>query len=204
MLLLVVIFTTFKNITHYFKPKAPIDPHVFIQMPDHRPLPLVTLQKEGHPNFTTQQFKGKWHLIYFGYTFCPDICPLELTELHTMMSELKQKVVKKALPKVVFISIDPKRDTPKKVAKYVKYFDPSFMGLTGKQSELRILGTPFGIDWHIEKNTTLKAKMNDKNYIISHSTTILMVNPQGQVVGMFPAPHNPAKMVQAYIQMINK
>lgn len=76
------------------KTNKPIDPHVFFVMPDHKHVPEVTLEMAGKGNISTQDFKGKWHLLYFGYTFCPDVCPVELTALHDMYTQLETKIVK--------------------------------------------------------------------------------------------------------------
>lgn len=186
------------------KTDKPIDPHLYFAMPDQKPLPVVTLEMAGKGNISTQDFKGKWHLLYFGYTFCPDVCPVELTALHDMYAQLETKIVKEKLPQVVFISIDPKRDSPKRAMEYAHYFDPNFIGITGKPEQLTELGDPLGIAWFKEKNTNILAEASDKNYLISHSTTILMVNPEGKVVGFFPAPHDSSKMAEAYSQLINQ
>ncbi len=186
------------------KTTKPIDSKVFFAMPDHKVLPEATLKMAGKGNISTQEFKGKWYLFYFGYTFCPDICPLELTDLHDMYTQLDKKVAKDKLPQVVFVSIDPKRDTPKIAMEYAHYFDPNFIGITGNPSELTALGDPLGIAWFKEKNANILAKASDKNYIMSHSTIILLVDPKGEVVGFFPAPHDPSKMAEAYIKLINK
>jgi len=186
------------------KTNKPIDPHVFFVMPDQKPVPEVTLEMAGKGNISTQEFKGKWHLLYFGYTFCPDVCPVELTALHDMYAQLETKIVKEKLPQVVFISIDPKRDSPKRTMEYAHYFDPNFIGITGKPDQLLDLGDPLGIAWFKEKNANIQAKASDKNYIISHSTTILLVNPKGKVVGFFPAPHDSSKMAEVYTQLINQ
>ncbi|GEM_PF-434324 len=186
------------------KSHAPIDPHIYMQFPQPKPLPDAKLKVAGKGNISSRQLlSGQWHLVYFGYTYCPDVCPVELTALHHMYAQLKQTLPKDKLPQVVFISIDPDRDTPEKSMEYVHYFDPDFIATTGDKSQLLILGHPLGIAWHKERNTNIQAKLSDKNYIMSHSTTILLINPQGQVVGMFPAPHDPKKMVKVYQQLVS-
>jgi protein SCO1/2 len=175
------------------------DPSIFIQMRDNKPLPEAKLKiatPQGVKTITTDDFKGRWHLVYFGYTYCPDVCPTELSILHKVNQDLKTELKADKLPTVVFISVDPERDTPEKAMEYVKYFDPDFIGLTGDEGELRVMAMPFGVDWHKERNTAIQAEMNDKNYLVSHSTTILLVDPKGRVRGMFPAPHDAQKMKQ--------
>lgn len=205
VLLISVGFTVGVQIYKFVRQShQPIDPHTFISFPQSKPIPEATLKVVGKGEVSSRQLlSGKWHLVYFGYTYCPDVCPVELTALHHMYTQLKQTLPKEKLPQVVFISIDPDRDTPEKSMKYVHYFDPDFMAATGNKNQLIILGHPLGIAWHKERNTNIQAKLSDKNYIMSHSTTILLVNPKGKVVGMFPAPHNPEKMVKVYSQLVN-
>ena len=178
--------------------------NTYIEFPDRKPLPLVTLEQANTNGFATNKIKGKWHILYFGYTFCPDICPVELTALHQMMEILRKEIAESELPQVIFISIDPERDTPEQVKKYVSAFDKSFIGLTGKQQALNTLASPFGIAWTKDAAPTTPDSNEDSFYTVSHSTTLLLINPDSKVTGMFPAPHIAKDMSQIYKTIIKK
>ena len=183
---------------------TPINNQTFIELPDRKPLPLVTLTQAGIGEVTTEMMKGRWHLLFFGYTFCPDVCPVELSVLHQMMDILREQIASEQLPQTVFISIDPERDTPEMTAEYVEYFDPEFIGLTGTNADLQILTMPFGISWMKERNSVSDKKTDEKNYLISHTRTIILVNPDMKVAGLFPAPHSAREMAEMYQKIIHK
>ena len=145
----------------------------------------------------------KWHLLFFGYTFCPDVCPVELTVLHEMTDILRHQIPQAQLPQTVFVSIDPERDTPEKITEYVTYFDTDFIGVTGKQTDLKILTMPLGISW-IKEQSIDPAKKDDPNYLLSHSTTIILLDPDMRVAGLFLAPHSAEKMAQMYQKIVQR
>lgn len=198
LLILVIATIIMKNIPT----KEAINKNTFIEFPDRRVLPVVVLEQAGTEGFSTNTIKGKWHILYFGYTFCPDICPLELTTLHQMMKILREEITEPDLPQIIFISIDPDRDKPEQVKEYVSSFDKSFIGLTGKKEALETLASPFGIGW--SKDAPLNPKNSNENdfYTVSHSTTLLLINPDSKVAGMFPAPHSAKDMAKFYKTII--
>jgi protein SCO1/2 len=96
------------------------------------------------------------------------------------------------------LSIDPERDTPEMTAEYMEYFDPEFIGLTGTKIDLQILTMPFGITWMKERNSVSDKITDENNYLISHTTTIILVNPDMKVAGLFPAQHSAGEMAEMY------
>jgi len=212
VLLFVIIVATIANqIKLSMDANKVIISQAYIELPDRKSLPIVSLEQAGKGKISTEMLKGKWHMLLFGYTFCPDVCPVELTVLHQMMAILRTQISSEQLPQIVFISIDPERDSPEIIADYVKYFDPDFIGLTGNKKELQILTMPLGITWMKQKNA-LKNNNNipvnknktNENYLISHTTTIILVNPKMKVAGLFPAPHSAQEMAKIYRQVIEK
>ncbi len=113
---------------------------------------------------------GDWHLLLFGYTHCPDICPNSLAELRRLSSLLGEQA-----PQVIFISIDPARDTVQSLADYVTYFDPDFVGATGEQAQLQSIADSLGIRFKV----TGPAQQPQ----IAHSLTISLVGPKGKLQG---------------------
>ncbi|MEK1910304.1 MAG: SCO family protein, partial [Pseudomonas chlororaphis] len=108
-------------------PTALIDAGIIL-LPQSRNLPDVKMtDQEGQP-VVLNELKGKWSLLFFGYTFCPDICPTTLAQLRQIKSELPKEAVDNL--QVVLVSVDPNRDTPQQLKQYLGYFDKDFKGLT--------------------------------------------------------------------------
>ncbi|MCK5901931.1 MAG: SCO family protein [Cocleimonas sp.] len=204
MLVLALLITIFKQLKPPTDFNKPISQKTYIGLPDRKPLPAVTLEQAGKGKISTETFQGKWHMLLFGYTFCPDVCPVELSILHKMMDQLRKRLPAEQLPQIVFISVDPERDSPEGIEKYVKHFDSDFIGVTGEDIDLKVLTLPFGISWMKERSTNPEANTADKHYLVSHSTTIVLVNPETNVTGFFPAPHSEHEMTIAYEKIIKK
>ena len=147
---------------------------------------------------TPTMFQGRWTLFYVGYSFCPDICPTELTALAQLMPLLK-----KALPavhwQVVFLSVDPERDGPKRLAEYAHYFDPSFIGMTGSRAAIDSVTGALKAGYRISPHAP-----GDVTYEIDHDTGYRLISPEGKMVALLPSPHDPAAMAQALVQFFKE
>lgn len=117
----------------------------------------------GKP-ITSDDLKGKYSLLYFGFTFCPDICPQELEKVQEVLAKLKSKGVKEVVP--VFITVDPKRDSCAQVDRYVKEFGPTFKGLTGTPEAIKKVSRMYRVYF----NDGIKA--TDEDYLIDHSSKL--------------------------------
>ena len=118
-------------------------------------------------------FKGKLVLIYFGYTHCPDICP---TALALTTGALKQmSAAELAQVQTLFISIDPRRDTPERMAEYAGFFHPSIIGLTGSETQINDVARRFGAYYSILDGASAD------NYEVDHSSQTVLIDQQGQV-----------------------
>lgn len=122
-------------------------------------------------------YRGKHTLLYFGYTFCPDVCPTTLADLRMMMTALGDKAQD---VQVLFVSVDPERDTPERLAAYLTYFDPSFVGLTGTPQEIEPIASKFGIFY--QKHEADSAA----NYLVDHTSVVVVVDPEGRPRLVFP------------------
>ncbi|MFQ5642821.1 MAG: SCO family protein [Thiogranum sp.] len=151
---------------------------------------------EGKP-FTHANLKGKWSFAFFGYTHCPDVCPTALSMLARVMRKLEKDNSLEELPQAVFFSVDPERDTPGLLKKFVPYFHPDFIGVTGDPQQLRQLTRQIGIMYG-------KAPGGDKNnYLVDHSASIFLFDPDGDFLALFGTPHDPDLIAQGFITIKN-
>jgi protein SCO1/2 len=148
---------------------------------------FALIDQLGQP-FSLEQLRGSWSLIFFGFTHCPDVCPTALYELQQVRKSLQQELDESTqMPEILFVSVDPERDTPEALRAYLSHFDPSFIGLTGKHEQLLPLTKQVGIAYRIEEHES-----GVTQYSVDHSTGILLTNPDGRLHGVFPAPHGAA------------
>ena len=148
-------------------------------LPQGRPLPDFALTGiDGQP-FTKAALDGKWSVIFVGFTHCPDICPNTLGLLKTVHRQL---AAQQRELQVVLLSVDPERDTPDILARYVSHFDPSFVGATGPVVELDKLGSAMGFVYMKSPGAT------PESYTVDHSSALILINPQAQVAGYFTQP----------------
>jgi protein SCO1/2 len=146
-----------------------------------RELPDFTLiDQQGRP-FGSANLHGHWSMVFFGYTNCPDLCPTTLTTLAAMEKRLRAAKAS-VLPRVVFVSVDAKRDTPAQMAKYVPYFDPDFIGLTAAdQPSIEAVAKKLGV-------SVILQPTSDGNYTVDHSGAIFVVDPGGRVTAILSGP----------------
>jgi len=164
-----------------------------------RALTDFNLMDERRHEFGLQQLKNKWSLVFIGYTNCPDVCP-------NTMSIMKQAYIdmaalKMQLPQVIFLSIDPKRDEAELLGDYVDYFDPSFVGLTGKKSEIDNLVKQLSSVYL--KAAGSSGDINKDDYLYDHSASLLLINPKAQLQAVFTAPHNKLGLVDGLQKITN-
>lgn len=146
-----------------------------------RDFPAFTLTDDNRESFGPDDFRGKWSLLYFGFTYCPDICPLTLAVFRQFKAQLSESG--RANTAFYLVSVDPERDTPERLHDYVRYFDPDFRALTGPVAELDKLARTAGVIYIIPDDT------GNEDYLVDHSSTVTLVNPDGQVHAVFTAPH---------------
>ncbi len=178
-----------------------IDASVLKIFPHPIPIPSASLiDKQGKP-FDFNQLKKQWTFLYFGYTLCPDICPTELTALAGVLEQLREQQVK-TKHGVLFVSVDQQRDTPDRLSQFVDYFDATIQAVSGEESELRIMAQPIGAAWDKVAQFDEHGQPDQNNYLINHTTSILLVDPQGRAVGVFPTPHDPVAMAKAFSTVV--
>jgi protein SCO1/2 len=122
-----------------------------------------------------QDFRGRYMLIYFGYSFCPDVCPTTLSVMAQALDKLGDKS-RRVVP--VFITIDPERDTPKVLDDYVKAFGPSFVGLTGNAAQIKDVEKKYRV-------YAVKRPLEGGNYGMDHSSVLYLMGPDGKLVSFY-------------------
>lgn len=158
-----------------------------ILLPQSRQLPAITLTNQDGQPVVMNELKDKWSLLFFGYTFCPDICPTTLAQLRQIKSELPEEAQDKL--QIVLVSVDPNRDTPQQLKQYLSYFDPDFVGLTPDSVEsLQALANAVSIPF-------IPADISKPNYTVDHSGNLALIGPDGTQRGFIRAPFNNQKMV---------
>lgn len=159
---------------------------------DFRTVPPFTLSDvDGEPLIETM-LDGQWSLAFFGYTHCPDVCPVTLSVMKSVVAELEASSVDPM--QVVFFTVDPVRDTAERMKEYVAFFDADFVGVTGEQNAIHELTRELGIVAAFTANET------DANaYLVDHTASMLLIDPQRRVRAKFTAPHEVAPIVADYL-----
>jgi protein SCO1/2 len=149
---------------------------------------LNLVDHHGEP-FTRDRFVGRWSLVFFGFTYCPDICPTTMSFLDRLVGELEGTEVEDT--QVVMVSVDPARDTVDQLAAYVPYFNPDFVGVTGEFLDIHRFATALNTPFR-------KVPGQSEDYLVDHSANVVLINPRGDYHGFFKAPLDLAKMKLTY------
>lgn len=158
------------------------------------PLKDFTLVDHNEQDFKNSNLKDKWSFVFFGYTHCPDICPTTLVSLKHIYKALK-KYPQAENMQVIFVSVDPERDNAKVLGKYVKYFNKDFIALTGSIENINQFAKQFSAAHFKEKPTA------PGEYLVSHASSIFLVNPKMNIVASFSPPHSPATITSQYLKI---
>ena len=155
--------------------------------PQGRQLSDVNLTDQHGATINTEWFANKWTLTFVGYTFCPDICPTTLAELKSIYPQLSG--IDSEFPiQVLFLSVDPNRDTVPRLKEYVDFFNPEFAAATAEHKYLFPVVRSMGMMYSITDST------DNPNYLVDHSASVVIINPKAQVVGRFVPIHEPGQI----------
>jgi protein SCO1/2 len=137
---------------------------------------------------------GKWSFLFFGYTFCPDVCPTTLAVMQQMWVQLSPEM--QAQTQVVLVSVDTERDTPDTLKTYMDYFDPSFTAFTGKPASLRSFAAQLNAVYAKVERKNKKGEVDPELvYLMDHSANIAILDPNGNYYGFIKPPFSPKKML---------
>ncbi|XAT61508.1 hypothetical protein GN278_12545 [Rhodobacteraceae bacterium Araon29] len=158
---------------------------------DTEKLKQVVLQSHLGRDTTWGSFSGSPKVVFFGYTFCPDICPMGLSNVTDAVDILEQQGLKL---NPIFITVDPKRDTPDVLKDYVTSFDGRIVGLTGKEDMIKALASAFMAFYEVNTDTK-----DDEYYLIDHTSFIYLVGSNGEVLGYYPETKSPQDLANAIL-----
>jgi len=169
-----------------------------ILLPTPRELIVDGLTTDSGESFTTQNLTGAWTLLFFGFTNCPDVCPTTMAELGMAKRELVQKVPEVAQRmRVVLVTVDPERDDPETLGRYVKAFSPDFVGVNGTRDSIAKFATQVNVAFG-------KVPDGEGGYTVDHSGNIVIINPRGHYAGFIKLPHKSSTIRDAMISMVER
>ena len=131
----------------------------------------------------SESFKGTYSVVFFGYSNCPDICPTTLLDMQKIDKKLHQQNI--TSPRFIFVSVDPDRDTPEVLNEYINFFNPDFYALTGDAPNILSVASQLGVAYKVADH-----KPGDLIYDVDHASALFVLNPEGERIGLFTAPHD--------------
>lgn len=147
-------------------------------LPEPRKIEPFALTDQQGRLLDAAALEGRWTLLFTGFTHCPDICPTTLATF----AELDQRLGPSA-PRFLFVSVDPERDTPERLAAYLGHFDPDLVGATGTRAEVEAFTAQLGL-------AQVRNPGVGGDYTVDHSTALILIDPQARVAAYFTPPHN--------------
>jgi protein SCO1/2 len=157
-------------------------------LPQPAPLSSFSLRDQSGAEFNNESLKGRWSLVFFGFTHCPDICPATLQQLSLARARVLDEG-NGTFPDIILISVDPERDTAEVLDEYVGHFGAGVKGVTGSLDELRKLTASLGIFFQ-------KTGTENDNYRVDHSAVVIVINSNAELHALFSAPHDIDHFVQ--------
>ncbi len=168
---------------YYFLAPAPEAEHATV-LPEPRELPAFELRDQHGEAWTGSDLEDQWHVLFFGFTHCPDVCPITLGVLANAVTRMDNAGHKS--PRVVFVTVDPERDDEQRVGEYAGYFHDAFIGVTGEreQTDSFARAAAIGVQRHPADDAG--------DYLIDHTASLVVVDPQGRIAAYFTPPLEPA------------
>ncbi|MBN2147481.1 MAG: SCO family protein [Anaerolineales bacterium] len=139
--------------------------------------PDFTLTTQDGQAASLSDFRGKTVLLYFGYTFCPDVCPATLAEVNKALENLGKMAED---VQVIMVTVDPERDTPEKLSEYLKHFNPTFIGFTGSPQEIAETAALYGIYYGKQEGS------DATDYLVDHTASLMVIDEGGHLKLIYP------------------
>jgi protein SCO1/2 len=168
-------------------------------LPEPRVISDFELRDQHAKPFSLAGFQGHWSLLFFGYTSCPDVCPNTLYQLKLSRQLMLEQESADHVPTIYLVSVDPERDTEQKMADYLAYFDPAFVGLTGQPEQIQALAAQLGIAYFIQSH-----EKGNMQYTVDHTASLLLLNPSGQLQGVLQGSTDAGSIAHDVIAVIRQ
>lgn len=156
---------------YLFAPPAALRGTVYSE--PYPPAPEIELTRGNGEGFRLSQLRGNIVLLFFGYTSCPDVCPTTMAEIKSALEKIGEENASQV--KVVFVTVDPARDTPERVQEYVNHFNSEFIGLSGTEAELQKTWNGYGVFRQIVEGTSAAG------YLVDHTARVTLIDPDGNL-----------------------
>ncbi len=156
-----------------------------VLLPQSRPLPALELLDENGKRQAVDQLRGRWTVLFFGFTFCAVICPTTLAELRQLRSQLPAEA--QARLQVTMVSVDPARDTPAQLKQYLGFYQAGYTGLTGELAQIQQLASAVSIPF-------IPGDTSKEHYTVDHSGNLALIGPDGRQRGFLRAPLDVARL----------
>ena len=176
----------------FMVPRATPPPVAATVLPEPRALPAVELVDAAGAPLGLDAFRGRFTLLYFGFTRCPDVCPITLKTLADARAAVAARAPQ-AVPQIVFVSVDPSRDTPADIAEYLGRFDAAFVGATATTERLAPLLAALGV--------TVEKHRHDEDYTITHNDTVYVIGPGAELIAVASGPHDAATIASDFLKI---
>lgn len=163
------------QLVYHVKYGESVSEHTQVYEPEREIKPF-NLVDQNQQMFTKKSLAGKWSLVFLGYLSCPDICPMTMAKLANLLPKLKAEAEQPV--QVLFVSVDPKRDTAERRKEYVDYFNPEILGLGADHKDLFPFVRNLGLMYSIPTG-------DEENYFVDHSASVVLINPQGSIAAIF-------------------
>jgi protein SCO1/2 len=164
------------------------------------PIPIfqISLTDQNGQKFTVRRLARKWTFMFFGYTHCPDVCPMALVDLNAVYHNLVEKgdlILKNynVGTQFVFVTVDPQRDTVGQLKEYIPHFNKNFIGLNADPDMIAKLAHPLGVAYR-----RVPGKDSEDDYFIDHTASFLLVDPLGRLRATFSPPHDPKQITEDF------
>lgn len=199
--LLAVLFGVWSQnmVSHEERKEETLPLNKITLLPQAQSLQPFKLISSAGQTFTNENLKGHYSLVFFGFTHCPGLCPTTLSILNQVNQQLAhdQHLVK---PEVLFVSVDPERDSDVIIKKYLAKFNKEFIGLTGKAEAVSSLAKELGV---LYMKVAPDHPANKKDYMIDHTGAVMLIDPNGKFAGIFTTPHEVNAMANDLRILIN-
>lgn len=163
--------------------------------PNPKAVSAFSLEDHARRAFNQDNLRGKWTFLFFGYTYCPDVCPVTLSVLADVEKRLSKVDQLGDDTQVVFVSVDPQRDSPERLQQYVEYFSPDFIGVTGDEDRLKGLTGQMGIVYAVTDSGS------NGNYLVDHAASVLLTDPEARLVAVFGLPHDADTIANRFVSI---